>query len=144
MVTTGLFAAPASSSATATSARNVYGVVERHWLQPSITSYPRHMGVPMRIRTLKACAGLATAARRQWRDCDELLYRLIPLRNDCILNYLISNDIKCHYHYQMISILITGRGGSNLCNLSPKVPPHYVFSHTRRLETFFWGTPSDD
>lgn len=134
MVTTGLFAAPASSSVTTTSARNVYGVVERHRLQPSITSYPRLMGVPMRIRTWKACAGLVTAARRQWRGCYDLPYRLIPPRNDCSLNDFTSNDINSHHR----------EGGSNLCNLSPKVPPHYVFSHTRRLETFFWGTPSDD
>lgn len=71
-VTTGLFAALASSSAITTSARNACGAVERYRLQPSITSSPKHMGVPMTIRTLKACAGLATAARRQRIDCDEL------------------------------------------------------------------------
>ncbi|MBE0148304.1 hypothetical protein FOT80_02710 [Serratia fonticola] len=39
----------------------------------------------------------------------------------------------------MISILITGRGGSNLCNLSPKVPPLWSFFYTREKSNLIWS-----
>nr|DAI88573.1 MAG TPA: hypothetical protein [Caudoviricetes sp.] len=37
-----------------------------------------------------------------------------------------------------------GRGRSNPCNRAPKGPPPSLSSHRRRLENFFWGSPTDD
>lgn len=104
-------------NATTICARNAFAAGELSPQRRLTTLRLRLMGVPMMIRTSKACAGLVTERK--------------PGVN-------VSSDINSHLDDDREG------AGSNPWRRRPKGPPPNLFSHRRRLENFFWGPPSND